>query len=56
MKNLTVQQKVNTLWARGYNPIRLFGNIYLVRHEPSCCSKLPLYTVKNVEKITLDKM
>ena len=43
MDNLTIQQQVNVLRAQGYNPIHIFGNVYLVRNKPIYCSKMPLY-------------
>ena len=49
MENLTIQQKVNMLWAEGYNPIRLFGNVYLVRHKPERYSKLPIYYIRVIK-------
>ena len=45
MNNLTVQQQVNILWAKGYNPIHLFGSVYLVRHKSIYNSKIPLYFI-----------
>lgn len=49
MDNLTKQQYVNTLWAKGRNPIHLFGNIYLVRYESTQFSKIPLYLIKIIK-------
>lgn len=43
---MTVQQQVNVLWAKGFNPIHLFKNVYLVRHESIQFSKWPLYFIK----------
>ena len=45
-ENTTVQREINLLWAMGYNPIKLFGNVYLVRHEPDHLSKWPIYFIK----------
>ena len=55
MENLTIKQKVHILWAKGYNPIHLFGNVYLVRHEPKHCSKIPLYLIRVFKETPLDK-
>lgn len=46
MGKRTIKQQVNKLWAEGRNPIRLFGNIYLVRYEPAYYMKFPLYVIK----------
>lgn len=43
---MTIQQQVNLLWANGFNPIKLFGNVYLVRHESTQFSKWPIYLIK----------
>lgn len=49
MSDLTVQQRINVLWAKGYNPIHLFGNVYLVRHKSIYCSKIPLYLINVIK-------
>ena len=46
MGNLTTQQRVNILWAKGYNPVHLFGNVYFVRYKTIYASKIPLYLIK----------
>lgn len=43
---MTVQQQVNVLWSKGYNPVKLFKNVYLVRHESAQFSKWPFYLIK----------
>ena len=43
---MTIQQQVNVLWSMGFNPIHLFGNVYLVRHESAQFSKWPIYLIK----------
>ncbi len=43
------QRRVNSLRAQGYNPIHLFGNVYLVRHESTQFSKWPLYLIKVIK-------
>lgn len=52
---MTVQQQVNLLWANGFNPIHLFKNVYLVRHESTQFSKWPLYLIKIIREQPLDK-
>lgn len=47
----TIEQQVNVLRAQGYNPIHLFGPVYLVRYKSTVRSKLPLYFIK-ILKIT----
>jgi hypothetical protein len=49
------QKKINILFAQGYNPIHLFGDVYLVRREPKCYSKLPIYLIKTIKGDPLDK-
>lgn len=42
------QKKVNILWARGLNPIHLFGDFYLVRYKSTKLSKIPFYLIKKI--------
>lgn len=46
MIHMTIQQQVNILWSKGYNPVKLFKNVYLVRHESTQFSKWPFYLIK----------
>lgn len=55
MKKLTAEQWAHIQWAKGRNPIHLFGNIYLVRHESTYRSKWPIYVIKIFKKYPLDK-
>ena len=55
MKNITVKQWENLQRARGCNPIHLFSNVYLVRHESTQFSKIPLYLIKIFKEYPLDK-
>ena len=48
--NLTKWQYLNVLRARGRNPIRLFGNVYLVRKDPTNISKWPIYIIKIIRE------
>jgi hypothetical protein len=43
------QRKIHLLWAQGYNPIHLFGDVYLVRYESTVFSKIPFYTIKIIK-------
>lgn len=43
------QKKLNLLRARGLNPIHLFGDVYLVRHESIIYSKIPFYKIKIIK-------
>ena len=49
MKRPTKEQYVNLLWAKGRNPIHLFRNVYLVRHESTKFSKWPIYLIKIIK-------
>ena len=56
MENLTAKQWSNIQWAKGRNPIHLFGNAYLVRHESVYYSKWPIYLIKIFKEYPLDKV
>lgn len=43
------QKKINVLCAKGFNPIHLFGDIYLIRHESTQFSKIPFYLIKKIK-------
>ena len=43
------QRKIRLLWAQGYNPIHLFGNVYLVRHDTIRNSKIPFYKIQIIK-------
>lgn len=45
MDKLTIKERVERLRWYGYNPIHLWGKVYLVRHRPISSSDLPLYTI-----------
>ena len=55
MKKLTAKQWAHIQWAKGRNPIHLFGNVYLVRHESTQLSKIPFYLIKIFKEYPLDK-
>ena len=55
MKKLTAKQWAHIQWAKGKNPIHLFGNVYLVRHESTQYSKIPFYLIKIFKEYPLDK-
>ena len=44
-----IKKQINILRAQGYNPIHLFGNVYLVRHESTVYSKIPFYKIKIIK-------
>jgi hypothetical protein len=52
---MNVKQWRNIQWAKGKNPIRLFGNVYLVRCQSTYYSKLPIYKIKIFKEYPLDK-
>lgn len=43
------QRKIHMLWAQGFNPIHLFGNVYLVRYESTTYSKVPFYKIQIIK-------
>ena len=43
------QKKINLLRSKGFNPIHLFGDVYLVRHESTQFSKWPFYLIKIIK-------
>lgn len=49
-KELTKWQYINVLRAKGKNPIHLFGNVYLVRKDPTNISRWPFYIIKIIRK------
>lgn len=55
MDKLTEKQWKNVQWAKGRNPIHLFGNVYLVRRKSVYCSKWPIYVIKIFKEYPLDK-
>lgn len=46
MDKLSIEERVKLLRWGGFNPIRLLGNVYLVRYYSTVCSDLPFYTIK----------
>ena len=55
MRRITAKQWVHLQWAKGKNPIHLFGNVYLVRKEPTYFSKWPIYVIKIFKDFPIDK-
>lgn len=55
MRKITAKQWSHIQWAKGRNPIHLFGNVYLVRHESIYHSKWPIYVIKIFKNYPLDK-
>lgn len=56
MDKLTAEQWANKQWAKGRNPIHLFGNVYLVRYKSTYYSKWPIYLIKIFKDKPLDKL
>ncbi len=46
MDKLTIKERVERLRWGGFNPIHLFGNVYLVRHNSTIISDLPFYKIE----------
>ena len=55
MKKLTAKHWAHIQWAKGKNPIHLFGNVYLVRYASTQYSKIPFYLIKIFKEYPLDK-
>lgn len=49
MESTPKQRKIHLLWAQGFNPIHLFGNVYLVRYESTTHSKVPFYKIQIIK-------
>lgn len=45
MDKTTIEERVKLLRWHGYNPIHLWGKVYLVRYRPKSSSDLPFYTI-----------
>lgn len=46
MCKMSIEERVERLRWGGFNPIRLWGNVYLVRYYSKDYSDLPFYTIK----------
>jgi hypothetical protein len=46
MDKKPIEERIKLLRWYGFNPIHLWGNVYLVRHMPRQSSDLPFYTIK----------
>lgn len=46
MDKLTIKERVKRLRWGGYNPIHLWGNVYLVRRQSIRLSDWPLYKIE----------
>lgn len=44
MNNITAKERINRLEKYGYNPIHLFGSLYLVRNTSKRFSRFSLYS------------
>lgn len=50
MDKLTIEERVEWLRRGGFNPIHLWGNVYLIRYYSIKFSDLPFYTIKILKK------
>ena len=46
MEKLTIKERIERLRWSGFNPIHLFGNVYLIRHRSTRFSDLPFYKIE----------
>ena len=46
MDRMPIEERVKLLRRFGYNPIHLWGNVYLLRYWPKNASDWPIYTIK----------
>ena len=46
MEKMPIEERVERLRWAGFNPIHLWGNVYLLRYYPKDFSDLPFYTIK----------
>lgn len=45
MNKMSIEERVERLRWYGFNPIHLWGRVYLVRHRPIGSSDWPFYTI-----------
>jgi hypothetical protein len=45
MNKMSIEERVEHLRWYGYNPIHLWGKVYLVRYRPVGSSDWPFYTI-----------
>ena len=46
MEKVSIKERVERLRWGGFNPIHLWGNVYLVRHQSTKFSDLPFYKIE----------
>ena len=46
MENLTIEERIMWLRRGGFNPIHLWGNVYLIRCQSTMVSDISFYTIK----------
>lgn len=46
MGQFTIEERVQQLRWAGYNPIHLWGNVYLVRTTPTSSEYVPFYKIE----------
>ena len=52
MGKLTIEERVERLRWGGFNPIHLFGNVYLVRYQSTRFSDIPFYKIEIFKETT----
>jgi hypothetical protein len=45
MEKVSIEERVERLRWYGFNPIHLWGRVYLVRHRPTWSSDWPIYFI-----------
>lgn len=46
MDKFTIKERVERLRYAGYNPIHLFGKVYLIRTSPTSSERIPFYKIE----------
>lgn len=46
MCKFTIEERVWLLRQAGFNPIHLFGNVYLIRTRPIASEAIPFYKIE----------
>ena len=46
MAQFTIEERVERLRWCGFNPIHLWGNVYLVRTRPTTSESIPFYKIE----------
>ena len=43
---MPIKERIKKLRWAGFNPIHLWGNVYLIRYWSTVISSIPFYTIK----------